>query len=122
LFPIAAQLGSPDIQALAERGPGRSAPPADAAFPRFGAVGTFGLQGVSILAEVLTVNRMRTGVPHQDYQLEPGRIYNADADAVTRRQQGLMGAHMDINHPEIAHLFWQAVRAGVRAELDRSPA
>ena len=118
LFPIAAQLGSPDIQAAVASaaagapGPGRGPQSAGAAFPRYGAVGTFGLQGVLGRAEPRTVDRVGMGVPHQEYQLEPGRIYNADADAVIRKLPGLAGAHMDINHPEIAHLFWQAVRAG----------
>ncbi|HUN35286.1 MAG TPA: hypothetical protein VMU95_25070 [Trebonia sp.] len=117
LFPIAARLGSPDLQALVAA---PSAPAgeqgAGGAFPPIGAVGTFGLQGVSGRADARTVERALTGVPRQDYQLESGRICNADADAVIRKVQGLMGAHMDINHPEIAHLFWQAVRAGAHAE------
>jgi hypothetical protein len=123
LFPIAAQLGSPDIQAQTaapsaadgDQGPARPARPPGAAFPRYGAVGTFGLQGAADRTEARTVDLVRMGIPRQDYKLEPGRIYNADADAVIRKMQGLMGAHMDISHPEIAHLFWQAVRAGGHA-------
>jgi hypothetical protein len=123
LFPIAAQLGSPDIQAgttassaaSGEQGTARPAQPSGATFPRYGAVGTFGLQGVADQTDARTVDRVRIGIPRQDYQLEPGRIYNANADAVIRTMRGLMGAHMDISHPEIAHLFWQAVRAGADA-------
>jgi hypothetical protein len=73
------------------------------------------LQGAADRTEARTVDLVRIGIPHQDYKLEPGRIYNADADAVIRTMQGLMGAHMDISHPEIAHLFWQAVRAAGHA-------
>ena len=46
-----------------------------------------------------------------DHGLAPGQVYNVNGDAVIRAGGGLSGAHSDIAHPEVGHLFWNAVLA-----------
>jgi hypothetical protein len=97
-FPLAATLG--DDRLLG-----------DEDLPEFGGVGAFGLQGTTEDrthdAPVLDADA--------DYRFEPGHIYNIDASAVIRNGGWPSGAHSDIAHPEIAHLFWQAALSGIAA-------
>jgi hypothetical protein len=60
----------------------------------------------------LTVHPATAAGPALDYGLQPGTCYNADASTVICRGPWPEGAHSDISHPEIAHLFWSAVQAG----------
>ena len=41
-----------------------------------------------------------------------GRIYNLEASDVIKNGSGPSAAHSDIAHPEVAHAYWEAVRAG----------
>jgi hypothetical protein len=114
-FPLAARLGSPDIMAEARArvlAIVNGQAPAGKAYPDYGAVGTYGLRGTqSLTMRDLTVHRT-AGAPGPDYGLLPGTCYNVDASQVIRTGQWPEGAHSDISHPEIAHLFWGAVQAG----------
>ena len=94
-FPLAAQLGNDRL--LGEE------------LPEFGGVGTFGIQGTAadMTHDLLVLNA------DDDYGFVAGQIYNVDASRVIRRGGGPSGAHSDIAHPEIAHLFWQAALAGI---------
>jgi hypothetical protein len=115
-FPLAARLGSPDIMAEAHDrvlAIANGQAPAGVTYPEYGAVGTYGLQGTQpVVACDLTVHPAAAGTPAPDYELQPGTCYNADASRVIRRGPWPEGAHSDISHPEIAHLFWSAVQAG----------
>jgi hypothetical protein len=71
--------------------------------PKFGAVGAFGIQGVG----EFTVGR-RMGSVTEDYNFQPGMIYNLESSDYIRTGGGFSGAHSDIVHPEIAHVIWQA--------------
>jgi hypothetical protein len=120
-FPLAARLGSPDIMAEARRrvlAIANGLAPASTTYPDYGAVGTYGLQGTQPMAACdLTVYPATAGVPAPEYGLQPGTCYNADASMVIRRGPWPEGAHSDISHPEIAHLFWSAVQAGAYGNM-----
>ncbi|MCU0635831.1 MAG: hypothetical protein MUE41_13230 [Gemmatimonadaceae bacterium] len=82
--------------------------PAGDTFPTYGAIGTFGVQGGGTGAHLLT---LQPGNVSGDLGLQPGTIYNVVADAVIKSGGGLSGAHSDIDHPEVGHLFWSAALA-----------
>lgn len=119
-FPMAEQLGSPDTEAAARAaaaGTGaavRAAPAGPASrFPQYGAVGTFGLQDSAAPTSAGKVHRAHLDrLPSQEFDLKPGVIFNAEANDVIRKMQPLEGAHSDICHAELAHLFWQAIAVG----------
>jgi hypothetical protein len=69
-----------------------------AAPPRFGAMGSFGIQGAraATAIEMLDV----TGA----YGFAPGRIYNVESSR-------FIPDHSGIDGPQVAHLLWQAVAA-----------
>ena len=73
--------------------------------PRYGAVGTYGIQGIDDRTIDLTI----AGIDH-DYGFRPGKIYNIESTAVIKKLSGSGGAHCDIAHPEIAHAVWEAAR------------
>jgi hypothetical protein len=76
-------------------------------FPKYGGIGTFGLQGAGLAVEARDISRDVT----QAYEFAPGRVYNLRSDDVIRAGSGLSGAHSDIAHPEVGHAFWEAVLA-----------
>lgn len=80
--------------------------PVAARLPRYGGVGTFGIQGEDVQAEDLPI-----GPVDGTYDFRAGRVYNLDADGVIRTGGGASGAHSDIAHPEVAHAFWSAILA-----------
>jgi hypothetical protein len=94
-FPLAARLGH-DLLLGDE-------------LPEFGAVGAFGLQGLprGQAADLPVLNA------DAQYRFDAGRTYNIDASRVICHGRGPSGAHCDIAHPEIAHIFWQAALAGI---------
>jgi hypothetical protein len=75
--------------------------------PEFGGVGTFGIQGTD--ADI--THDLRAGDAATEYRFARGHIYNIEASAVICHGKGPSGAHSDIAHPQIAHLFWQAALA-----------
>jgi hypothetical protein len=64
--------------------------------PKFGGVGTWGVQGTA-LAEARPM--LDVG---GDYGFKPGRVYNVDGSK-------FIAGHSAIDGPEVAHLQWQAV-------------
>jgi len=74
--------------------------------PKYGGLGTFGIQGFDINASLLEMLCM-----NESYPFELGRVYNIEASAVIRNGGGASGAHNDISRPEVAHAFWQAIMA-----------
>lgn len=83
-------------------GPQRFAPENEPT--RYGALGTFGVQGSGLTTEPIAVKSMNSS-----YALAPGAVYNLDGQNYIKAMQGIIGAHNDIAHPEIAHAFWAAV-------------
>lgn len=77
--------------------------------PEYGGIGAFGIQGAEPVVdhEILTADA--------DYGLQPGTVYNIDASSVICTGEGPSGAHSDIAHPQVAHLFWQAALTALRA-------
>src|SRR3546814_12272074 len=82
-----------------------------AELPKYGGVGSFGLQGLGTQAHDLQM--IGSGL---EYGFAPGRVYNLEASRVICNGDGASGAHSDIAHPEVAHAAWQRIAAGVRAQ------
>ncbi|MFO1430691.1 MAG: alpha/beta hydrolase [Candidatus Competibacteraceae bacterium] len=78
-------------------------------FPKYGAIGAFGLQGLP--------DAMRTERPmlpaHGEYGFAKGHLYNLEASQFIFKGEGASGAHSDIDGPEVAHTLWQAAFASV---------
>jgi hypothetical protein len=79
---------------------------ADAKYPKYGGIGTFGVQGVKALTNDLPMQSVTS-----PYAFRGGRVYNLEASGVIKNGGGFSGAHCDIAHPEVAHAFWAAVMA-----------
>jgi len=77
--------------------------------PEFGGVGAFGLQGTApgTTHDTLVLDA------DAEYGFEAGHIYNIDASTVICCGRWPSGAHSDIAHPQIAHMFWQASLSGM---------
>ncbi|HEV7993532.1 MAG TPA: hypothetical protein VGP25_17020 [Gemmatimonadaceae bacterium] len=94
LYPPAADLANEVILAAEEK------------LPKYGGIGTFGVQGLGAAA---------IDGPMQaadfDYGFEPKGVYNLEASGIIKDGGGFSGAHSDIAHPEVAHVMWQAVAA-----------
>jgi hypothetical protein len=71
--------------------------------PKYGGIGTFGIQGVRGIED------LRAGPSGFAYDFHAGRIYNLEASEIICNGSGASGAHSDIAHPEVAHAFWVAV-------------
>jgi hypothetical protein len=71
---------------------------ATAALPKFGAMGSWGIQGAGNAEAVTILDRQGA------YGFRPGRIYNVDSSKYVPGHNGIDG-------PEVAHLLWQAVVA-----------
>lgn len=72
--------------------------------PKYGALGSFGVQGPGNDPVAMTMKPV--GDP---YGFTDGKLYNIDGSPYIRARSGLAGAHSDIAHPEVAHAFWSAV-------------
>jgi hypothetical protein len=65
--------------------------------PKFGGVGTWGIQGTSIADALVMLDQQGR------YQFKKSRIYNVDGSQ-------FIPGHSDIDGPEVAHLQWQVVQ------------
>ena len=74
--------------------------------PRFGAIGTFGIQGVGAAGR-------KMGDISEDYGFQRGKIYNLESSQYIRNGLPPSGAHSDIVHPQIAHVIWEAAKGAV---------
>jgi len=81
--------------------------------PRYGALGSFGAQGLMPGAIDMP---MRAAT--EDYGFCAGWIYNLEASQFVRSGAGPAGAHNDIDGPEVAHAIWQAAMPGVGTRPD----
>ena len=73
-------------------------------FPKYGAIGAFGIRGLPGLFDrpMLTETQL--------YHFEPGKIYNLESSKYIASGGGASGAHSDINGPQVAHALWEAAR------------
>jgi hypothetical protein len=90
LYPLAAGVASQVAMA-----------PGD--MPKYGAAGACGLRGVGLEAI-----DMELPAVDQTLHFAPGKIYNLECSHVIHYGGGLSGAHNDIAHRELAHVFWTA--------------
>jgi hypothetical protein len=81
--------------------------PTSRKLPRYGAIGTFGLQGGGLQ---LQTKELSPDASHA-YGFVAGHIYNVRSDDVIRNGGGASGAHNDIAHAEVGHVFWEAILA-----------
>jgi hypothetical protein len=72
-------------------------------FPRYGALGTFGAQGLT--PDGHDVPMRPAG---EQYGFKNAQVYNLEASEFIRKGGGPAGAHSDIDGPEVAHAIWQA--------------
>ena len=75
--------------------------------PTYGAIGAFGVQGEGL---PIAPREISADLMH-DYQFAASHLYNVRSDSVIKTGGGLSGAHSDIAHAEVGHLFWEAVLA-----------
>lgn len=80
--------------------------------PKYGGIGTFGIQGVSGTVEL---------PPLQPGARPPGEfaastVYNIDASAVIAKVEGAAGAHNDLAHRELVWLGWHAALSHARED------
>ncbi len=78
--------------------------------PKFGGIGTFGIQGVPGLVELPP---LKSGTRAR-IDFEPHTVYNIDASAVIDDVQGPAGAHNDLAHPELSWLGWRSAVSAAR--------
>jgi hypothetical protein len=77
--------------------------------PKYGGLGAFGARGPGCdaidcaMAPVTALNGF-----------EPGKVYNVESSAFIIGGSGFSGAHSEIDKPEVAHAFWEAVIASHR--------
>jgi hypothetical protein len=88
----------------------------DVDFPKYGAIGAFGIQGAEIEYRDFPI-----GSAGEVYVFFRGGVFNAEASSVIRNGSGLSGAHSDIVHPEVAHLFWCGVLTGLTPQSMTGP-
>ncbi|MES2934426.1 MAG: hypothetical protein V4805_13175 [Pseudomonadota bacterium] len=69
--------------------------------PKFGGIGTFGIQGLDIKDDIMKA-------ADAEYDFTAKTIYNLESSAFIAKRDGLSGAHSDIDGPEVAHVLWQA--------------
>lgn len=74
-------------------------------FPKYGGIGTFGLQGNDLQPHFQKI--LKADNPYA--LASQGAVTNIDASDVIRNGGGFSGAHSDICHPEVAHIVWSAM-------------
>lgn len=82
---------------------------APGAFPKYGALGSFGARGPGV--SVVDAKMLPSD---GSYGFVGGRTYNLESSHVIREGEGLSGAHSDIARPEVAHALWEAVMTADR--------
>jgi hypothetical protein len=75
--------------------------------PKYGGIGTWGIQGIEPSARAKILQHGGT-----DLGLHAGDVINLDATSVISHGSGPSGAHSDITHPAVADAVWQAIICG----------
>jgi hypothetical protein len=79
--------------------------PVDGSFPKYAALGTFGIRGLN---SHITNQQLLSA--QQAYSFMPGEIYNLDGSEFICQGDGASGAHSDIAGPEVWHAILEAAR------------
>ena len=72
--------------------------------PKYGGVGAFGAQGPGI-----DIEERDMLAEDAVYNFEKGKIYNLESSQYICEMDGAQGAHSDIDKPQVAHAFWEAI-------------
>lgn len=75
--------------------------------PKYGALGTWGMNGPGFRASPVTMLGCEQG-----YGFRAGEVYNIDASNTINGQGNGGDAHNDIAKPEVAHAFWEGMICG----------
>jgi hypothetical protein len=75
--------------------------------PEYGAIGTYGIQGLAESVQVDAAMQPADGA----YGFRPGKVYNLESSRYICKGDGPGGAHSDIGGPEVAHAIWEAAFA-----------
>lgn len=97
-YPLGAKLGNDRVLG-------------DDDFPEYGATGSFGVQGTEP-AEKIDI--LAADAP---YRFAAGSTYNIEASRIIANGGAFSGAHSDIVHDEVAHIFWQAALSNVPSNV-----
>lgn len=81
-----------------------------AGFPEFGAVGTYGFQGLGDTIQ----NDLSMLPAGEAYGFKRRKVYNLESSKYICKGEGASGAHSDIAGPEVAHALWEAAFASAR--------
>lgn len=73
--------------------------------PKYGGMGTFGMQGTAVAQDIPMLNESAA------YGFKPGVVYNVESSEFIKKMDGASGAHSDIDGPQVAHAIWQAALA-----------
>jgi hypothetical protein len=93
LYPLASKIsGSPSFEA---------------GMPEYGAIGAYGIQGLSSPLQVDARMLPATG----SYGFTGRKVYNLESSEFICHGGGASGAHSDIDGPEVAHAIWEAAFA-----------
>jgi hypothetical protein len=74
--------------------------------PLYGAIGTFGICGLSGGVQYMAMKGET-----EDYDFQTNSIYNLESSDFISKGSGPSGAHCDIDGPQVAHAIWQAALA-----------
>jgi hypothetical protein len=86
-------------------------------YPKYGAVGRFGLQG---LPRDRVVDTVLLGVG-EPYGFACGHVYNLESSRYICKLEGAAGAHNDIGGREVAHAIWEAALASGADSVAHEP-
>ena len=93
LYPLASKVsGSPSFEA---------------GMPEYGAIGAYGIQGLSAPLQIETKMLPESGT----YAFAKRKVYNLESSEFICHGDGASGAHSDIDGPEVAHAIWEAAFA-----------
>ncbi len=75
--------------------------------PEYGGTGSFGVQGTE------PAEKIEILAADAKYRFAPGTTYNIEASRIIANGGLFSGAHNDIVHDEVAHIFWEAALSSV---------
>jgi hypothetical protein len=78
--------------------------------PKYGAIGTFGIQGPGVAITHVPMKPVSAA-----YDFQPGRVYNLESSQYINQGGGTSGAHSDLCKPQVAHAVWEAMTTGAGA-------
>lgn len=86
-------------------------------YPKYGAVGRFGLQGLP-RERVVDMALLGAG---ETYGFACGNVYNLESSRYISKLEDAAGAHNDIGGREVAHAIWEAALVSAAAAVAQEP-